>query len=340
MRRSSLRAVAERAAVSAATVSRVLNGVDVPISPETQQRVRRAAAEMGYQPHRLARALATGRTQAFALWAANLRSAHYARVFYYLRQEIARHGYDLIIGEAPPRGGDAFETSRLLSWPVDGILAVDLPRGAIPGMEASLLHGKPFATMGAYVTPGGDFVTVDFTQKVLEAMRHLHGAGGCRRIAYLVPDWFAWFRECRDARLRGYESAVAEFGQEPEFVLTADEKRASVGPVLKSYWERRRGPAERPDALFCFNDDMAIAAYRALRDLGLRVPDDVALIGCDGIEDTAYLDPQLTTIAQPLEEMCAMAWTFLDRRMQNPDLPLQEATLQPTLHIRGSSLRR
>src|SRR5262249_23484690 len=137
--RSSLRAVAERASVSAATVSRVLNGVDVPISHETQQRVRRIAAEMGYQPHRLARALATGLTQTFALWAANLRSAHYTQVVYFMRQEIVRHDYDLMISEAQSRNGDTLDTSRLLSWPVDAFLALDLPRGDIPGLERSLL---------------------------------------------------------------------------------------------------------------------------------------------------------------------------------------------------------
>jgi Transcriptional regulators len=333
--RSSLRAVAERAEVSTSTVSRVLNNVDVPISPETQQRVRRIAAEMGYQPHRLARALATGCTQTVALWAANLRSAHYAQVVYFMRQEMLRHEYDLMISEAQPHGNGTLDTSRLRSWPVDGILAVELPRASIPGMEAkSLLAGKPFASMGVYVTQGADHVRIDFRDRVVEAVQHLH-AVGCRRVAYLVPDWFEWFRQCQDDRLHGYEEAVASFGQAPEYILTADEKRVTVGPALKAYIASRGCP----DGLFCFNDDMAIAAYRALRDLDRRIPEDVALIGCDGIEDTAYLDPPLTTIAQPLEEMCATAWAFLERRLREPGLPLQEATLQPTLQVRASSQR-
>src|SRR5262249_5883831 len=149
-------------------------------------------------------------------------------------------------------------------------------------------------TMGAYVTQGADYVHLDFTDRVIEGVRHLYTVG-CRRIAYLVPDWFDWYRSCRDARLYGYETAVAEVGQEPEYILTTDEKRQSVAPALKRYFEERG----RPDGLFCFNDDMAIGAYRALRDLDLRIPEDVALIGCDGIEDTAYHDPRLTTIAQP-----------------------------------------
>lgn len=332
--RSSLRAVAERAAVSTATVSRILNEVDVPVSPETQQRVRRIAAEMGYQPHRLARALATGRTQTVALWAANLRSHHYAQVTDFMRQEMRRHKYDLMVSEAQPQSHDTLDSSRLLSWPVDGILAVELPRAFIPGMECSLLGGKPFASMGVYVTQDADFVQVDFLKQVMEGVRHLHSVG-CRRIAYLVPNWFDWYRQCRDARLHGYETAVTELGQQPEFIITPDEKRHSVAPTLKEHIARHG----HPDGLFCFNDDMAIGAFRALRDLDLRIPEDVALLGCDGIEDTAYFDPPLSTIAQPLEEMCATAWAFLERRMREPNLPLQEVTLQPSLKIRGSSQR-
>ena len=68
--------------------------------------------------------------------------------------------------------------------------------------------------------------------------------------------------------------------------------------------------AERPDALFCTNDDGAIGCYRGLRDLGLRVPEDVALVGCDGIEDTEYLETPLTTIVQPVEELSRLGWEF------------------------------
>jgi LacI family transcriptional regulator len=91
------------------------------------------------------------------------------------------------------------------------------------------------------------------------------------------------------------------------------------------------------DALFCNNDDLALGAYRGLREAGLRVPDDVMLVGCDGIEDMQFLEQPLTTIAIPVEEMCALAWRFLRRRIENPDTPLQHALLQPTLVVRESS---
>jgi LacI family transcriptional regulator len=92
-----------------------------------------------------------------------------------------------------------------------------------------------------------------------------------------------------------------------------------------------------PDAIFCHNDDAAIAAYRALCDIGAQVPGDVALIGCDGIEDTEYLATPLTTIAQPYEDLTKYAWQFLKRRIDEPDASPQEVTLNAALVIRESS---
>jgi DNA-binding LacI/PurR family transcriptional regulator len=91
------------------------------------------------------------------------------------------------------------------------------------------------------------------------------------------------------------------------------------------------------DALFCHNDDVAFGAYRALCDLGVGVGGEIALVGCDGIEEADYLACPLTTIAQPITEMCALAWEFLHRRMQDPGCPLQQRILRPELLVRAST---
>jgi LacI family transcriptional regulator len=330
----SLRQVAERAGVSDATVSRVLNNANVRIATETRQRITRIAKEMGYQPNRAAQALATGRTQTLAFWAANLRTPYYTELIGYTRQETIKHGYDLMISAAQVAADGSLDTSKLMAWPVDGVLTVDLPRGEIPGLAGSLLWGKPFVNMGGYVHTNADYVRLDFSSQAFTAAQHLIDVG-CKRVAYLVPDWFGWYREIDDERLRGYETAMANAGRPTEFILTVDEARSNVAGVLKSYILKNG----LPDGLFCFNDDMAIGAYRALRDLGLRIPDDVALVGCNGIEDTEYFDPPITTIVQPVDEMCAVAWTLLEKRIQDPSIPLQQVTLQARFRIRGSSIR-
>lgn len=332
--RTSLREVANRAGVSDATVSRILNGVNVSIAPETRRRVNQVARELGYQPNRAARALTTGYTQTIALWSVNLRSLYSAHMIDYTHQEMALHNYDLMISGIHYLQDGTLDTSRLMSWPIDGILAVDLPRGRVPGLENSLIWGKAFVNMGAYVMEGTDYIHLDFTQQAIEAVRHLHTIG-CKRIAYLVPDWFEWFQECNDARLGAYKTVMEEIGQKPEFIITPNQTRQAVALSLNAHIEKYGAP----DGLFCFNDDLAIGALRALRDLGMNIPEDIALVGCDGIEETTYMDPRITTIIQPIPEMCAMAWTMLEQRIRTPSLPVRQVTLQPRLEIRASSTR-
>jgi len=330
----SIREVAERAKVSHATVSRVLNNVDVPIAPETRRLVRHIAAEMGYHPNKAARALATGRTQTIALWSSNLKSTFYGDIIYYTHEEIGRHGYEMFVSGVRSVHGSTVDTPRLFSWPVDGILAVDMPRGTIPGLTNSLLEGRPFVHIGAYLFEGTDYVKVDFKQQAAEAVRHLADMG-CKRIAYLVPDWFDWFEEVNDDRLEGYKQGMADLGREPEIIKTPNEKREDVPPTLTAYIEANGCP----DGLFCYNDDMAIASYPTLLNRGMRIPEDVAIVGCNGMRDTGYTYPPLTTIMQPIEQMCATAWAFLKQRIDDPELPLQQVVLQPHLDIRGSSQR-
>jgi len=333
--RISIRDVANRANVSHATVSRVLNNVDVPIADETRQLVRHIANELGYRPNRAARALATGRTQTIALWSVNLRSAHYGDVIHYTHEEVIRHDYEVLISAASMSDNLTIDTFKLLTWPVDGILAVDLPRGIIPGLKNSFIGDKPFINIGAYVHTEADYVLVDFEEQAAEAIRHLASVG-CRRIAYLVPDWFEWFEESRDARLVGYKAAMAELGRKPEYVRTFDESRQSVAPALSAYLDRNGCP----DGLFCYNDDMAIASYPVFGERGLRIPQDIAIVGCNGIRDTTYLHPTLTTIVQPLQQVCASAWSFLKRRIDDPSMPLQQVIVPARLEIRGSTRRK
>jgi LacI family transcriptional regulator len=92
-----------------------------------------------------------------------------------------------------------------------------------------------------------------------------------------------------------------------------------------------------PDGLFCHCDELAIAAFRALRDLGLHIPTDVALIGCEGNEFMEYFDPPLSTVAMPVTDLCRAAWQLLLRRMEDPDAPAQAVILPYQLQARESS---
>ncbi len=94
-----------------------------------------------------------------------------------------------------------------------------------------------------------------------------------------------------------------------------------------------------PDAIFCFNDEIAIAANRIIREEGLSVPDDVILVGCDGCDEGEYISPPLSTIVQPVAKLCTQAWRAMAQRLSNPEMPPTETTLEASFQNRGSSCR-
>ncbi|HQK93448.1 MAG TPA: substrate-binding domain-containing protein, partial [Armatimonadota bacterium] len=140
-----------------------------------------------------------------------------------------------------------------------------------------------------------------------------------------------------EARRLAYESTMAAAGLEPELVVfPKGTRRGAREAFLAHAAERRR----LPDGLFCCNDVTALGVYRALRDLGVRIPEDVALVGCDGTDETQYVDRPISTIVMPVAQMCEQGIGFLQRRIDQPDLPLQGAELTASLCIRESSRRQ
>jgi DNA-binding LacI/PurR family transcriptional regulator len=169
----------------------------------------------------------------------------------------------------------------------------------------------------------------------MEAMEHLIGSG-FRRIAHAT-----FVREdSADAdRRNAYLKAMQKAKLKPEFIYypLAEQQRIIVRRMIQDYI-REQG---RPDAIFCHSDDVALGIYRGLCDMKLRVPEDVALVGCDGIQDTEYLECQITTLVQPVEEMCAAALRFLMERIAGEAATKpQKLKLKPKLVIRDSSIRR
>jgi LacI family transcriptional regulator len=162
-------------------------------------------------------------------------------------------------------------------------------------------------------------------------MKHLIGSG-FRRIAHAT-----FVREdSRSATRRmGYLKAMREAKLKPEFIYypLTEQQRMVTRQLIQDYI----GEHGQPDAIFCHSDDVALGIYRGLCDINLRVPEDVALVGCDGIQDTEYLECQLTTLVQPVAEMCATAWQLLSKRMDQSATKPHRTTLKPKLVIRDSS---
>lgn len=321
--------IARKLGVSRQLVTFALAGYP-QVSAKSRQRILAAAREMGYRPNPHARALRRQRTGIVALWIPDQISTHYTQVARELGRLAREARHELIIAEV-----EAADAQQVLSHvPVDAIIAVDALKAVQRQLEGIETNTTPVVSVGAYCSPKTDRVEVDLTAGTAAVMKHLLDAG-FRRIAHAT---FVRKEQPGESRRLGYVEAMRAAGRTPEFIyypLTRNQK-----PVTRRLIQDYIKAEGRPDAIFCHSDDAALGIYRGLCDLGLRVPQDVALVGCDGIEDIEYLECPLTTLVQPVAEMCATAWRFVQERLEQADRPRQHVVLQPQLAVRASTQRK
>ncbi|MDG4835385.1 LacI family DNA-binding transcriptional regulator [Micromonospora sp. WMMD967] len=297
--RPTLEAVAARAGVSRATVSRVVNGSTTVAEP-IREAVTRAVAELGYVPNLAARSLVTQRTDSVALVMPEAATRVFSDdqvfpgIIRGVSQELEAADKQLVLMLAGSPAGHQRVERYTTGRHVDGVLFASL-HGAdpLPGTLARL--GIPVVVSGR---PLGDvpvpYVDVDHVAGVTAAVRHLID-NGRRRIATIAgpQDMVAGIE-----RLSGYRSTVADAGL-PELIAVGDFTRESGAAAMRHLL------TEHPDldGVFAASDLMAHAALRTLREAGRRVPEDVAVIGFDDIETAAYTEPPLTTVRQPIVEL-------------------------------------
>ncbi len=298
------------------------------VAKESRERILAAAEELGYRPNPHARALRRKSTGIIALWIPDQISSHYTHVSRELGRLIKQCGQELIISEV----GDSDMKDIWSNVPVDGIIAVDASKEVQRELEILAKRSIPIVSVGTYSSVKTDNVQVDFLSGTLEAMNHLFTAG-FKRIAHAT---FVRKDLAHESRRLGYVQAMKEAGLEAEFIYypLSEHQRPIVRQQIKDY-SRDRG---LPEAIFCHSDDVALGIYRGLCDLKIQVPGQIALVGCDGITDTEYLECPLTTLVQPVAEMSATAWRFLQERLENPALPTRQEVLKTRLEVRQSSL--
>lgn len=322
-KRVTLQDIAELAGVKKMTVSDALNGTR-RVAPATRERVRRIARELNYIPNSAARALATGRTGVIAVLSGPMSQPYYANMVDLLESHINDNGFNLMLMRTPREVHELVTATGNTS--VDGAIAIDM-MGLV--LEFRSHPSIPCVSLGSVRCSFVDSVVVDLEAGVEEAMR-LMVARGRRRIAYFVTATVLTHES--EGRARAYFSAMQRADLEPEIINVITDDSALIEERLRAYIEKNGCPG----ALLCQNDETAMCAFRVLRDAGFRVPDDVLLVGCDGQLHMKYFDPPLSTIVQPMKEMCATAWQFLQARINNPDLPHQEAMLHGKLVVRES----
>ncbi len=241
---------------------------------------------------------------------------YYTQVMYQFQDQLKTRGYDLVT-----------EDASLSRWPFDGIIACDASPSLSEVLEQQAQFRVPVVSVGAYYWKNTDFVGVDLNSGAREAMAHLVSLGR-RSIVFVTFN-----SQPSEARLAGYMSMMSEAGLEAEVIHLTNSQRALARQGIREYVESKGCPG----GIFCCNDNLAIGVHRGLRDLGIRMPEDTALVGCDGIEDTEYHDPPISTIDLELSEMCRLGCEFLFRRMNEPEREPQQIILKPKLVIRASS---
>jgi len=318
----------EKIGLSIGTVSRAIN--DRPgVSAKTRAYVLERMKTLGYRRSPAAASLASGRTQTVALWTPGLASSYVSAILAELEGILEEDDHDLVVVDVERRRDQPEKLLDLARWPVDGILALDAEGWLGPVAKAS---GPPLVSMGVYAYPQGvDHVLLDLGEGVVEAVEHLVGQG-CRRVAMFLP---GSYNHAGCTRRESYRTTLARHGLAVQFIETTTLMRSEAAATFRELVSAENPP----EAVLCFNDDLGIAAFRSLRDLGLRVPEDVLLVGCDGVEETRYLDPPLATIEVPLREMCRVAWGFLRDRIESPGRPVGRRRLAARFVPRPSACR-
>ncbi|MCS0599880.1 LacI family transcriptional regulator [Streptomyces sp. LP11] len=304
--RPTLEAVAARAGVSRATVSRVVNGGD-GVRESLAERVRQAVADLGYVPNQAARSLVTRRHDAVAVVIAEPESRVFADPFFALQlrgisKELTAHDNQLVLLLTEGRDDHARVARYLAGGHVDGALVFSLHLDdPLPGLIRAAAVPTVFGGRPHGSAPGGAgvaYVDCDNRGGARTAVRHLVDLGR-RRVAHITG---ALDQTSAVDRLDGYRDVMADVlgGADPGLVVQSDFTPAGGERAMRELLDR----CPDVDGVFAANDLTALGALRVLRESGRRVPQDVAVIGFDDMVPVAeQTDPPLTTVRQDIEEM-------------------------------------
>ena len=332
-KRATIRDVAVHAGVSHQTVSRVING-SPNVATGTRERVLATISELGYVPSPMARGLISNRTHSIGIVAEDISDQTFARWVAGAERAARARGFYLMIGSVEPEDDDRGYLRLMLERRVEGLLLAR-PHAALETRDLERLTeaGVPIVSMGSSRVPG-IIVDVDNRQGGYDATRHLLEQGH-RAIATVVgpAEW-----PSSDARHAGYCAALADAGvpYDPALVEQASDWGLESGRAAAS---RLCDAGAQFTALFAHSDLIALGAIRELRLAGQAVPHDVSVVGFDDLPVAPYMDPPLTTVHQPMEELGALAATLLLDQLAGEPAAAGNRLLPAELVIRDSVAR-
>lgn len=335
---ASLKDVAERAGVSIKTVSNVVNGYK-HVTSSMRERVQRAIDELNYRPNLSARNLRSGRSGLIALAIPDLNIPYFAEIARLIVDMAGQKGLTVLIDQT---GGEKEREqifiSGLRSQLIDGLICTPLALTREDLMKRE--DPIPLVLLGETIGHGlAHHVAINSVKAGFAATRHLMELG-CKRIAAIGSPAHATFTSAHTRRLEGYFQAHAKAGRKPDrkMVMEVESFHADEGAQAMMRLLEMRRP---PDAVFCFNDLLALGAMRTLISCGYKIPKDVAVVGFDDIEIGKYVTPSLTSIAPNKQQLAKAALDSLMSQLSKEDgnTPM-ETEVDFELVVRESSQKK
>ncbi|MDH6629266.1 LacI family repressor for deo operon, udp, cdd, tsx, nupC, and nupG [Streptomyces sp. LBL] len=326
--RPTSRDVAHAAGVSQAAVSLVLGDKwRGRVSETTADRVREAARELGYRPNLAARNLRLGRTRTVLLVVPALTTEFFAGVYTGAARVAAEHGFGVVLYPSPEGIGPARDPFASAQAALDGVIASSMAADALTPIRGDqlplvMLDSDPTGSLGAAT------VNLDIADGVRQITEHLLSLGH-RRFLHLAANVPSWTFEVRAREL------AARIGEVPGTTLHTTHTPLSIEGAVAAAETALSAPGPPPTALVCDDDKLAAGAYKALRRLGLRIPDDVSVTGLDDLALATAIDPELTTVHLDAElfgehGMRALLAVLEGRTPDAGDIPVE-------LVVRGST---
>jgi DNA-binding LacI/PurR family transcriptional regulator len=324
----SIKDVALRANVSRGTVSSVLTDrTGARISAETKERVRRAASELGYIPNQMARSIFKGKTHLLGMLTSGIGDPFFAELIGASEAAIAEAGYGRLVDASFPHVAKA-RPEILSVWPVDGILMHAAIGRISEGILGTRVSHVPVVYLDSPADAYRDTVQFDLGPGLKAAAKHMIERGHTRFGIVGPYDQFDLLTKQRNKPL--YEACK---GLDNPFLYFRVEDSSQRSAFMIGLQIAAMQAGERPTAIFCNSDYLAIGVFHGLIRGGVCIPQEVAVVGEGGIEAGEYISQPLSTIKCPVDELCRIAVSMLHERIESlVDCPPRHVTV-PTFFI-------
>ena len=333
MRSLTLKDVAKVAGVSYATVSRALSG-SPEIGEKTRQRILKLCDEMGYTPDSVARSMVMKRTNIIGLILASIDNPFMSELTVHLETYARAHGYNLMVCNSSYNSAQERDVFRLLlSRKVDGIIILPISHESHENLK-SLTAQVPtvFVSENMQDLPE-NYISIDNTQGMQIATEYLYSLGH-RKILYLGARKNS---VTHSLRVEGYISTCRKLGLEPNIIESSYPRSSHEAGYLLAR-EHFSSPHDET-AILCASDTLAIGVMHAAYEKGIRIPEDLSLMGFDNISFASLPPINLTTINQPKQELATAAMDMLFRHIDGTETEYTSMLVSPSLVVRGSCLK-